>query len=302
MKKDRPFINKANNSSMGVPHARQRMMQYFQLSLIALVFVIVFGVIYFIAMKRDQSNAIDYSGTQLIQYDLPADDAPVVVYETDAGTFKAVLYPEQAPKYCEQFTSLVKSGYYDGTQIFAVQDGVYFMGGSKSSDGTDTDDTDKSELAPEKHRDLWPFYGAIAAYGNRTSLFNSQIKSGSRCLFIGSVEFTDEFKAQLDSASDNTALNEAFKTKGGVPNFAQQYTIFAQVYDGLDAYDKVLHTEVVKPAEDGEDRDADLRPKAGLKFNKVYLSTYGENRHDEFFTGSGTASEESSAQESSAAE
>ena len=297
MKKDKPIINKANNSSLGVPHARQRMMQYFQLSLIALVFVIVFGVIYYFAMKKDEANKIDFSGAQLIQFEQPSDDQPVVVYETDLGTFKAVLYPEQAPKYCEQFMSLVRSGYYDGTQVFAVQDGVYFMGGSKSSDGTDTDDTDKTELAAEKHRDLWPFYGSIAAYGNRTSLFNSQIKAGSRDLFIGTVEFTDEFKEQLDSASDNTELNEAFKTHGGVPNFSQQYTIFAQVYDGLDTYDKILRTEVVKPAEDGEDRNADLRPKEGLKFNKVYLSTYGENRCDSFFGGAGSVSSGSDSSE-----
>lgn len=285
MKDNKPTIDKENNSTRGVPYARQKMMAYFQFSMIAFVFVIIFALVTFFAMKKDQKNQVDYSNVELIQYQLPADDAPVVVYETDMGTFKAVLFPQQVPQYCEYFSGLVESGYYDGTNVFAVQDGVYFMGGSKTSDGTDNDDTDKSEFTAEKSKDLWPFYGAIAAYGNRTSMMNAQIQSGSRALFIGSIEFTDELKNELDSVSDNEKLNNAFKEKGGVPNFSQQYTIFAQVYDGLDVYENILRAEVVKPPEDENDNTSDIRPKEALTFKKVYMSTYGENRNDEFFSG-----------------
>ena len=281
---NKPYVDKQNNSTMGVPHARRRMFAYFQFSLIALVFVIVFAVIYFISMKKDEKNQIDYSTAQLIQYDLPADDTPVVVYETSAGTFKAVLYPEQAPEYYSYFTGLVSSGYYDGTYVFAVQDGVYFMGGAKTSDGTDNDDTDKTEKPAEKSKDLWPFYGAIAAYGNRQSLLNSQIKAGSRCLFIGSIDFDEKTVKEMNEASDNQKLNDAFTEKGGVPNFSQQYTIFAQVHDGFDAYDKLMSAEVVKPSESDGSGDSDLRPKSAITFDKVYLSTYGENKNDDFFT------------------
>ncbi|MCD8094825.1 MAG: peptidylprolyl isomerase [Ruminococcus sp.] len=282
MKRDEPYVDKGNNSTMGTPYARKRMMTYFQFSMIAVVFVLVFAAIYLISSSGSES--VDYSDAELIQYELPEDDAPVVVYETNYGTFKAVLFPDEAPEYCEYFISLVESGYYDGTYVFAVQDSVYFMGGSKTSDGTDDDETNTDECDAEKSKDLWPFYGAIAAYGNQKSAFNSQIQAGSRALFIGTIEFDEETVSQLDSASDNTTLNEAFKQKGGVPNFSQQYTIFAQVYDGFDAYDEVMSADVVQPAEDDEDDDADLRPKEELVFEKVYMSTYGENRNDEFFT------------------
>lgn len=284
MKKDIPVIDKASNTSSGVSASRQRMKSYFQFSMISVAFVLVFAVIYYFANRNDPKAQIDYSTVELIQFMQPADDAPVAIYETDMGTFKALLFPEQAPNWCAKFTELVNAGYYDGTSVFAVQDGVYFMGGSKTEDGTDTEDTDKTELDAELHKDLWPFYGAIAAYGNRASITNPQIQSGTRSLFIGSVEFTDEFKQELDEASDNVKLNEAFKTHGGVPNFSQQFTIYAQVYDGLDAYEKVLSAEVVKPQADENDTDADLRPKEPLKLKKVTISTYGENRNDGFFT------------------
>jgi peptidyl-prolyl cis-trans isomerase B (cyclophilin B) len=284
MKNDKPYVDKANNSTQGVSYARKRMMTYFQFSLIAVIFVVVFALIYIISSKLDSKNNIDYSDAKLIQYDLPSDDTPVVVYETSCGTFKAVLYEDDAPDYCKYFESLVKSGYYNGTKVFAVQDGVYFMGGSKTSDGTDNDDTDTTECNAEKSKDLWPFYGAMAAYGNQKSTFNSQIQAGSRVLFIGSIEFDDDIKEQLDSVTGNEELNDMFKTKGGVPNFSQQYTIFAQVYDGFDAYNQLLTQEVVKASEDDEDTDADLRPKKDVTFDNVYLSTYGENKNDEFFS------------------
>ena len=294
MRKERPIIDKAANTSTGISASRQRMKGYFQFSMIGLAFVVVFAVIYYITNKNDPKLQIDYTTAELIQFIKPADDAPVAIYETDAGTFKALLFPEQAPQWCAKFTELVKSGYYDDTSVFAIQNGVYFMGGSKTPDGTDNDATDKTELDAELNKDLWPFYGAIAAYGNRKSWSDPQILAGSRALFIGSVEFTDEFKAQLDEASDNVKLNDAFKAHGGVPNFSQQYTIFAQVYDGLDAYAKVLSTEVVRPeAEkiDGKEVDMDLSPKEPMKIRKVTLSTYGENRRDEFFTESPAAAE-----------
>lgn len=284
MKKSDAYVDKANNSTTGVSFSRRRMMLYFQFSMIAVVFVLIFAVIYFISTAKEKKNRIDYTDAELIQYQLPDDSAPVVVYQTSKGTFKALLYPEQAPNYCEYFTKLVDSGYYDGTYIFAVQDGVYFMAGSKTSDGTDDSNTDKTEYDAEKSKDLWPFYGAIAAYGNQKSAFNSQIQAGSRDLFIGSIEFDDETVEQLDSASENKQLNSAFTDKGGVPNFAQQYTIFAQVYDGFDAYDEIISAQVVKPSDGDSDKDTDLRPKESLKFEKVYMSTYGENKNDEFFT------------------
>ena len=250
---------------------------YFNFSMIALGFVLAFSL--FSACQRMKSGgALDPDNVDLIQYQLPKDDAPVVVFETSEGNFTAVLYPDQAPKFVEYFEDLVNDGYYDNTYIFAVQKDVYFMGGSKSSDGTETSDTDTTQLEPEIHKDLWPFKGSLISYGDKGgSIFNKKIMSGSRILFVDTVEFTDEFKEELDSAGGNTELGETFKSKGGIPNFSQQYTIFGQVYDGFDAYDAVCGAEVMK-------EDDDLRPKKDIIIKKAYISTYGEHRNDSFFS------------------
>lgn len=49
--------------------ARRKMMTYFQFSLIALIFVVVFAAIYFISKAIDGKNKIDYNSAELIQYE-----------------------------------------------------------------------------------------------------------------------------------------------------------------------------------------------------------------------------------------
>ena len=245
--------------------AARRFKVFFQFSMIGLAFVMVFAIFYRCTVQK---NKLDAKDVEIIQFDTPADDAPVCVFETNMGTYKAVLYPEEVPDYVDYFTSLVNDGYYDNTYVFAVQDGVYFMGGSKTEDGTDNDDTDKKNYERELSPKLWPFKGALVAFGEERGLVAKETLAGSRIMFVDTVEFTDEFKEELDNAGGNKQLVEAFKEHGGVPNFSQQYTVFGQVIDGMDVYDKICSAEVSD--------DKNKRPMNTIQFTKVYMTTYGE--------------------------
>ena len=256
-----------------------------QFSLIAVVFIIIFAAFY--ACQASSKPKFDYDNVNLIQYKVPSDDTPVAVFETSKGTFKAVIYKDEVPNFAEYFIKLVNNGYYNGTHVFAVQKDVYFMGGSKAKDGTDTNDTNKDTMNQELSPNLWPFKGALISFGDKGgSVFNKQVLSGSRILFVNSVEFDDEFKKQLDSTNGNDSLIETFKEKGGVPNFSQQYTIFGHVYDGMDVYDKICGSDCV----DSEN----LQPQNDITFDKVYMSTYGENKNDDFFKTESSSSGDSS--------
>ena len=86
-----------NKQDLG-PYRRKQFQTYFQFSLIAICFVIIFVLFY--ACTGRSKNDIDYTDAKVIQMDEPADDSPVVVFETNKGTFKAVLFPDEAPNYC----------------------------------------------------------------------------------------------------------------------------------------------------------------------------------------------------------
>lgn len=247
----------------------RRFKVFFQFSMIGLAFVMVFAIFYRCTVQK---NRLDSKDVEIIQFDTPADDAPVCVFETTMGTYKAVLYPDEVPDYVDFFISLVNDGYYDGTYVFAVQDGVYFMGGSKTEDGTNNDDTNTTNYERELTPKLWPFKGALVAFGDEKGLFVKETLAGTRIMFVNSVEFTDEFKEELDNAGGNKTLVEAFKEHGGVPNFSQQYTVFGQVIDGMDVYEKICSVEVSD--------DKSKKPMNDIQFTKVYMTTYGEIKGD----------------------
>ena len=60
---------------------------------------------------------------------------PIVTFQTTAGTFKAELYPEIAPNTVNNFISLVKKGFYDGTIFHRVIPGFMIQGGDPEGSG-----------------------------------------------------------------------------------------------------------------------------------------------------------------------
>ena len=88
---------------------KSRFRTYFHFSMIALCFVRVFTL--FQACQRAKNGGgLDPEDVELVQFELPADDAPVVVFETTAGNFTAVLYPDKAPELGNYFEGLVIDG------------------------------------------------------------------------------------------------------------------------------------------------------------------------------------------------
>ena len=243
----------------------------FRVSMTMVVLIVIMMVSYS-CINTDNQLLKEAKDIDFIQYTVPEDSAKVVVFETTYGTIKAVLFEDKAPNFCEYFEKLVNDGYYNDTYFFNVEDEqhAYAFGGSKAADGTDTDDTDKEMLEPEKSYDLWPFRGAMCTYGREKGVFNKRNTTGSRLLFINSIDFTDDVVSELKDLDADEALVDYFLDRGGVPNFAQQFTIFAQVYEGIDVIEKIASTEV----------DENNKPTSEIKIISAKMSTYGENKSE----------------------
>lgn len=59
----------------------------------------------------------------------------VVVFETNQGEIRFSLYPEAAPKACENFIVLVEKGYYDGLVFHRVIKDFMIQGGDPEGTG-----------------------------------------------------------------------------------------------------------------------------------------------------------------------
>lgn len=266
------------------PYSKRKMRTYFQISMIAVAFVIVFAV--FMFMTSGKKNAIDYSQSDFVQFTEPADDAPVVVFETTEGTFKAVLFEDEAPKYCEFFEGLVNDGYFNDTYVCTIlksQDGVTggFIGGSKTKDGKSNDDTDMNMLDLEISSDLLSTKGALGSLVKQGGTF-SKSKAGSVFTVINDVVDVKALEENSEAEDQNgfSKVSEQFKKYGGVPNYLQMYTFFGQVYDGWDVLDKINSAEIVDEKASDDVEDKNFQPTKEIKFTKVYMSTYGENKQN----------------------
>ena len=233
---------------------------------------------------QNRYQYIDMSSVELYQLKEPEDEAPAAVIHTTLGDITAVLYPEEAPNYTAQFTKLAEEGYYDGTYIYQVEKGVYFSAGSPDNTGnlTATQQASPEEnVETELSSNIWPFRGALCALntghdrGFWNNLFgNAADYCGTRFLVCNTIEFDDEVKAGLEEVDQSASeITEAFIEKGGIPNYAQQMTIFGQAYgdESFETIDKI--TSVMVKAADPETEYT--APKEDILIEKIEITTWG---------------------------
>lgn len=60
---------------------------------------------------------------------------PIVIFETNQGTFKAEIFQDKAPNTAENFLTLVKKGFYNGIIFHRVIPGFMIQGGDPTGTG-----------------------------------------------------------------------------------------------------------------------------------------------------------------------
>jgi len=245
--------------------------------------VLSFLAFYLLVMISQQNyHYVDPDTLAFVQTQEIPDGAPTAIIQTSLGEIRAVLYPEYAPKTVSQFISLAEKGWYDDTYIFDVKDSVYFSAGASDASGSEKAPVfDNQEKVPQElHQNLWPFTGALCAVNTSrdTSFFKRLFKteelySGSRFMFLNSIDFSDEaFVSEFKEASGSQELADTFIQLGGVPNFAQQMTIFGQAYSGLDVIEQISSA----PVSDASSPSGFTPPQQEIKILSVTISSYAQ--------------------------
>ena len=224
-----------------------------------------FGFALWSNLTSGYSAVLEYDDIALIQLDEPAADAARAVMHTTAGDMTYVLYPEECPETVANFCALAEQGYYDGTYVFRVEPEIFFSAGSKEREHNLDAGLPQEHIPQELSAKLWPLRGALCALetSSEGGVWDTLTKTrrhftGSAFLVCDTIEMTDEIKEGLRSG-DNDAMNrvaEAFIEYGGIPNYAQQITVFGQLTDGFEILDAITETEVtgeagsMRPAKD----------------------------------------------------
>ncbi|MBQ8598715.1 MAG: peptidylprolyl isomerase [Oscillospiraceae bacterium] len=177
--------------------------------------------------------------------DKPAQDSEVAIVETEAGTIKMCFYPEYAPKAVENFLTHAKEGYYDGLTFHRIIDDFMIQGGDPEGNGTGGESIWGEGFGEEITVNLRHFRGAVCMA--KSSLPDSQ---GSQFYIVDGIEIPDSLISQMEEMGEENGWPEevikGYEELGGYPMLDLQYTVFGQVFEGMDVVDELIENAIVE--------------------------------------------------------
>ena len=137
--------------------------------------------------------------------------APKAMIKTKFGEMEVTFFPEKAPKHVENFVSLAKSGFYNGTIFHRVIPGFMIQGGDPNT---------KDPTKPET-------YGQ----GGPSQRLNAEFNDIPHRRGILSMARTND---------PNSAGSQFFIVVKDSNSLDGKYTVFGEVVKGMEVADKIV--------------------------------------------------------------
>ncbi len=195
----------------------------------------------------------------------------IATIHTNKGDVKVWFFDDYAPKAVENFVTHAEEGYYDGVTFHRVINDFMIQGGDPEGTGRGGESIWGADFENEVSLNLRSFRGALC-------MANAGPDTNGSQFYIVQSDQHDEMKAMLESTdasqiyqnSQNTftdkegnylTIGDVFPQKvidaygelGGYPALDLGYTVFGQVYEGMDIVDSIAAVETDendKPLED----------------------------------------------------
>ncbi len=133
----------------------------------------------------------------------------IVTLKTNQGIIKLRLFPDVAPKACDNFVGLIQKGYYDRTIFHRIIADFMIQGGDPTGTGGGGDS-------------IWG--------GN----FANEVRPD--------VKFDAKGKLGMANSGPDTNRSQFFITTAPYPSLNMHYTLFGEVVSGQDVVDRIGHT------------------------------------------------------------
>lgn len=184
-------------------------------------------------------NGVDVSPVVIHQLDAPSPGEEICVVTTDAGEIRMRLFPEKAPLAVANWKALAAEGFYDGTPFSRVIRGFVIQGGALDGSGDEDISSFGGYFGDEVEKGLYCFNGALA-------LGNTGPHTNGNQFFI--VECPEADESVFPKASLPVNVEETYQEAGGLPELDGRYTVFGQVFQGMDVVERIASQPV-----DGDD-------------------------------------------------
>ncbi|MGP1608467.1 MAG: peptidylprolyl isomerase [Clostridium sp.] len=156
----------------------------------------------------------------------------------DFGDIKVKFFKKEAPIAVENFITHAKNGYYDGLKFHRVINEFMIQGGDPQGTGMGGESIWKEPFEKEVSIKRFPFRGTLCMAST------SEPKSLGSQYFITQANYDKTIEEQLRLKNSSENIIKAYKKYGGSPHLFLKYTVFGQVYQGMDIVDKIAKVEV----------------------------------------------------------
>ncbi len=173
----------------------------------------------------------------LFMMELDAQKTTKVLIHTDFGDIKVALYND-TPKHRDNFIQLAKDGFFNGSVFHRVIKGFMIQGGGPPAGVPEMSARIPAEFVPAHiHKK-----GALCAARMGDQVNPKKESSGSQFYIVEGAPVTAQQLDQFDQkrAVKYTPEQRAIYTSvGGTPFLDGDYTVFGEVVEGLDVFDKI---------------------------------------------------------------
>ena len=217
----------------------------------------------------------DYKTAAENQMSMPKEGETVAIIKVKGfGEMKVKFFEKVAPKAVENFTTHAKNGYYNGVTFHRVINEFMIQGGDPTGTGFNGESIWGTGFGTEIAPELVPYRGSLCM------AMSSQPNSIGSQFFITQANYSQNMENMLKSGGYPNGLLEQYKDYGGYLSLYLQYTVFGQVYEGLDVLDKIaaVKTGSVPLVIDGVNYgNQDDKPLEDVIIENIEITTYKTN-------------------------
>ena len=210
-----------------------------------LIFIILILTMILSSCKKDNTGQVVNGYTEigelkLEQVQMPEVGEEIAVITTNMGVMKIRLFPDIAPMAVENFTTLAKEGFYDGIKITRIEPNYLIQSGKhkdyekgKSIFGDPFDDE-----FDENYVHITGAVGLAKVEPNKNrSTFYIVYRKGLEEEYF-------EMMREMDEDGQSKDIIDAYEVLGGISALDGEYTIFAQVFYGIDTVMEINNLEI----------------------------------------------------------
>lgn len=173
----------------------------------------------------------------------------LAIIKTNMGEIKVKLFPAEAPKTVENFTTHAKNGYYNGLIFHRVIKDFMIQGGDPTGTGMGGESIWGHSFEDEFDVKLHNIKGAL-------SMANAGPNTNGSQFFIVQADnvpanMLSQMKEMPESFPED--IVKAYEEKGGTPWLDFRHTVFGQVVEGIEVVDSIANVKVGaadKPVDD----------------------------------------------------